>query len=172
MSCVNELANPQSLGLGRRNPATEPQPDYAWPDIRSCCITMVCHGRTISTREPSPTARTTRCSAPRTTEYHNAPDLEPLPWFDTVRADNSSQNIQPLLNYYAAAKAGTLPFCGMDRSERRAQRASPALVRHGQAYTTSLVNARWRAPTGTKQPIFLAWDDWGGSMITSPRSGR
>lgn len=33
----------------------------------------------------------------------------PLPWFDTVKADHQLGNIQSVRNFYAHAKAGTLP---------------------------------------------------------------
>jgi phospholipase C len=132
MSCVNELANPQSLGLGRRNPATEPQPDYAWTDI-----TFLLHNHGVSwayylDEGTQPDCENDAMFCDPKPQNITTPQIwNPLPWFDTVRADKQLANIQPLLNYYAAAKAGTLPFCGMDRSERRAQRASPGAREHG-----------------------------------------
>ncbi|MDP9093864.1 MAG: hypothetical protein M3N95_13260 [Actinomycetota bacterium] len=35
----------------------------------------------------------------------------PLPWFDTVRADNQESNIQPTGNYYYAARSGRYRPC-------------------------------------------------------------
>jgi phospholipase C len=86
----------------------------------------------------------------------------PLPWFDTVKADHQEGNIQSITNYYAAAKNGTLPAVSWvtpanDMSEHPAARVSA-----GQSYVTSLINAAMKGPDWNSTAIFLAWDDWGG----------
>jgi len=38
----------------------------------------------------------------------------------------------------------------------------PSLIRDGQAWTTSLINAVMQGPDWDSTAIFLTWDDWGG----------
>jgi phospholipase C len=163
MSCVNELANPQSLGMNGKNPATEPQPNYAWTDI-----TFLLHNHDVSWgyyldegTQPDCDNDAMFCD-PKPQNVSTPQIWNPLPWFETVRADNQLKNIQPLPNYYAAAKNGTLPSVVWIVPNARHSEHPPSLVSTGQSYTTSLINAAMESPDWNSTAIFLAWDDWGG----------
>lgn len=163
MSCVNELANPQSLGLNGRNTATEPQPDYAWTDI-----TFLLHNHGVSwayylDEGTQPDCDNDAMFCDLKPQNVSTPQIwNPLPWFDTVRNDNQLKNIQPLPDYYAAAKAGTLPSVVWIVPNGVHSEHPPALVSTGQSYTTSLINAAMESPDWNETAIFLTWDDWGG----------
>ena len=93
----------------------------------------------------------------------NTPGIwNPLPWFDTVKADNQLGNIQSVDHFYAAAKAGTLPAVSWVVPSGEVSEHPPAPVSYGQSYVTSLINAVMRSPDWDSTAIFLAWDDWGG----------
>jgi phospholipase C len=86
----------------------------------------------------------------------------PLPFFDTVKADHQLGNIQSVSNFYKAAAAGTLPAVSWVVPSGEVSEHPPAPVSYGQTYVTSLVNAVMRSPDWDSTAIFLAWDDWGG----------
>jgi len=93
----------------------------------------------------------------------NTPGIwNPLPWFDTVKADNQLGNIQSVDNFYSAAKAGSLPAVSWVVPSGAVSEHPPGPVSFGQSYVTSLVNAVMRSPDWKSTAIFLAWDDWGG----------
>ena len=86
----------------------------------------------------------------------------PLPFFDTVKADHQLGNIQTVSNFYRAAAAGTLPAVSWVVPSGEVSEHPPAPVSYGQTYVTSLINAVMRSPDWDSTAIFLAWDDWGG----------
>jgi phospholipase C len=86
----------------------------------------------------------------------------PLPYFDTVRADGQEGNIQSVDNFYAAARKGTLPAVSWVVPSGEVSEHPPGPVSFGQSYVTSLINAVMRGPDWDSTAIFLAWDDWGG----------
>jgi phospholipase C len=86
----------------------------------------------------------------------------PLPWFDTVKADHQVTNIQPVDRFFAAAKNGTLPSVSWVVPSGSVSEHPPARVSAGQSYVTSVVNAAMKSPDWDSTAIFLAWDDWGG----------
>jgi phospholipase C len=86
----------------------------------------------------------------------------PLPYFDTVKQDNQSGNIQSLSHFFTAAKSGTLPAVSWVIPNKTVSEHPPALVSAGQTYVTGLVNAIMRSPDWKSTAIFIAWDDWGG----------
>jgi phospholipase C len=94
----------------------------------------------------------------------------PLPYFDTVRADGDLKNIQPVTNFYDAAKKGALPAVSWVAPNGKVSEHPPALVSAGQAYVTGLINAVMQGPDWNSTAIFLAWDDWGGfyDHVTPP----
>jgi phospholipase C len=95
----------------------------------------------------------------------------PLLWFDTVREDGQSRNVQPTSNFYAAARAGTLPAVSWVVPSGAVSEHPPSPVSAGQSYVTALVNAVMRSPDWDSSAIFLAWDDWGGfyDNVAPPR---
>jgi phospholipase C len=86
----------------------------------------------------------------------------PLPWFDTVRADRQLRNITSISHFYRAARNGTLPAVSWVIPNSRVSEHPPGLVSAGQAYVTGLINTVMRGPDWKSTAIFLAWDDWGG----------
>jgi phospholipase C len=86
----------------------------------------------------------------------------PLPSFTDVRQDNQLGNIQSLSNFFASAKAGTLPAVSWIDPNGRVSEHPPALVSAGQTYVTGLIDAIMRGPDWDSTAIFLSWDDWGG----------
>jgi phospholipase C len=93
----------------------------------------------------------------------NTPGIwNPLPWFDTVKADNQLGNIQNVNNFYTQAQKGTLPAVSWVVPSSAVSEHPPAKVSVGQTYVTSLVNAVMKSPDWDSTAIFLTWDDWGG----------
>ena len=101
----------------------------------------------------------------------NVPGIwNPLPNFDTVKADGQVGNIQTTDKYLAAAKSGTLPAVSWIVPNGALSEHPPALVSTGQGYVTSLINAAMQGPEWNNTAIFLSWDDWGGfyDHVTPP----
>ena len=160
-------AGPKNSGVNAKRPnkaVVAGQPDYAWTDL-----TYLLHRDhvswgyyVVSGTEPdceNPAAET--CAA--VSQNANTPGIwNPLPWFDTVRADHQLGNIQDVGNFYSAAKKGTLPSVSWVTPSGEVSEHPPAPVSYGQSYVTSLINAVMHSPDWSSTAIFLAWDDWGG----------
>ncbi len=86
----------------------------------------------------------------------------PLPIFEDVQQDHQVRNIQPLDNYFAEAKKGTLPAVSWVTPSQADSEHPPASVHQGQAYVTAVINAAMKSPDWNSTAIFLQWDDWGG----------
>jgi phospholipase C len=140
------------------------QPIYAWTDL-----TYLLHKNKISWgyyvvsgTEPDCENDAAETCAP-VAQSANTPGIwNPLPWFDTVKADNQLGNIKDVDKFYAAAKAGTLPAVSWVVPSGEVSEHPPAPVSFGQSYVTSLINAVMKGPDWDSTAIFLAWDDWGG----------
>lgn len=171
LSCRNELQSPQSLGMKRNNRTNQVQPLYAWTDL-----TYLLHKKNVSwayylDEGTQPDCDNDEMFCDPKPQKVGAPQIwNPLPWFETVKADNELGNIQPLENYYTEAKAGTLPSVIWIVPNGKHSEHPPALVSTGQAYTTSLINAAMESPDWNETAIFLTWDDWGGfyDHVTPP----
>jgi phospholipase C len=175
-SCVN---NDQSPGLPpdfQRNnlrisaPTT---PDYAWTDL-----TYLLHRAGVSWgyyvfkgNEPDCEDDASLSCAPVKQGAKTPGIWNPLPYFDTVQQDGQLGNIQSLTNFYAAAKAGSLPAVSWIDPNGKVSEHPPALVTTGQSYVTGVINAIMRSPDWNSTAIFLAWDDWGGfyDHVTPPK---
>jgi phospholipase C len=140
------------------------QPIYAWTDL-----TYLLHRNhvswgyyVVSGTEPDCENDAAEACAP-VKQSSNTPGIwNPLPWFDTVKADGQLGNIQDVDRFYAAAKDGTLPAVSWVVPSGAVSEHPPAPVSFGQSYVTSLINALMRSPEWDSTAIFLAWDDWGG----------
>jgi len=163
MSCKNELVNPQSLGMQLNRNTREVNPEYAWTDL-----TYLLYRKNVSwayyvDEGTQPDCENDAMFCDPKPQTVSAPEIwNPLPWFETVKQDNQLGNIQPLDNYYTAAKTGTLPSVIWIVPNQLHSEHPPALVSTGQAHTTSLINAAMESPEWNETAIFLAWDDWGG----------
>ena len=161
-SCKNALqspGNPPPPGVGALNRA-----DYAWTDL-----SYLLHKSSVSwgyyvvtgTEPDCENDAAVSCAAPA--QNAKTPGIwNPLPNFDTVRQDGQVGNIQTVDNFYASAKAGTLPAVSWVVPSGPVSEHPPALVSAGQTYVTSLVNAVMQSPDWNSTAIFLSWDDWGG----------
>jgi phospholipase C len=167
MSCVNNDQNPglppdfqrNNLGIQSSTP-----PDYAWTDL-----TYLLHKAGVSWgyyvfkgTEPDCEDDAAMSCAPVAQGPRTPGIWNPLPYFDTVQQDGQLGNVQSLSNFFAAAKAGTLPAVSWIDPNGAVSEHPPALVSAGQTYVTGLINAIMRSPDWSSTAIFLSWDDWGG----------
>jgi len=167
-SCVNSLqTKPRDRPPARPaiyGGATLDQPIYAWTDLTYLLYkSHVSWGYYVVTgTEPdceNPAAET--CAPIRQTA--STPGIwNPLPFFDTVKADHQLGNIESVDRFYAAAKRGKLPAVSWVVPSGAVSEHPPAPVSYGQSYVTSLINAVMKSPDWDSSAIFLAWDDWGG----------
>jgi phospholipase C len=165
-SCRNALQRPSNppdfqrdLGITTPTP-----PDYAWTDL-----TYLLHRYGVSWgyyvfngAEPDCDGNASMSCAPVHQGARTPGIWNPLPYFDTVQQDGQLGNVQSLSNFFAAAKAGTLPAVSWITPNRTVSEHPPGLVSAGQSYVTGLVNAIMQSPDWTSTAIFLTWDDWGG----------
>ena len=164
MSCVNALQNPQSLGMNKiKNSQPVKTPDYAWTDL-----TYLLYKNNISwayyvANGTQPDCEDDQMFCSPKPQNAGTPQIwNPLPYFETVHQDNQLGNIQPLDNFYSAAKNGTLPAVSWITPNGKSSEHPPALVSAGQSYVTGLINGVMQSPDWSSTAIFLAWDDWGG----------
>ncbi len=139
-------------------------PDYAWTDL-----TYLLHKDrvswgyyVVSGSEPDCRDDASVSCAPVKQNARTPGIWNPLPYFDTVRADGQEGNIQSVANFYDQARTGKLPAVSWVVPSGAVSEHPPATSTAGQAYVTSLVNAVMRSPDWDSTAIFLAWDDWGG----------
>jgi phospholipase C len=170
-SCTNELnkpALPPDFLAGTRkkhaHTTTLSTPDYAWTDLTYLLHKYgVSWGYYVSPGQEPDCRNSSQITCTKHAQDANTPGIwNPLPYFDTVRADGQLGNIQPTQNFLTAAQQGKLPAVswvipGDDVSEH-----PPASIAAGQAYVTNIVNAVMNSPDWNSTAIFLSWDDWGG----------
>jgi phospholipase C len=159
MSCTNALDGP-SNGF---NAANANQLDYAWTDL-----TYLLHKANISWgyylsegNQPDCADDTMLCkTAPQSAAVPGI--WNPLPGFDTVKQDGQLSNIQPIDQFFVAAKNGLLPAVSWVVPDDKVSEHPPAAISSGQSYVTQLINAVMQSSNWNSTAIFLAWDDWGG----------
>ena len=167
-SCTNALQSPGTPPNGSPIPAgatpSRRSPIYAWTDL-----TYLLHKHQVSWgyyvvpgSEPDCADDSSLSCAPVKQNSRTPGIWNPLPYFDTVRNDGQLGNIQPSSNFYAQAKAGTLPAVSWVIPSGEVSEHPPGPVSFGQSYVTSLVNAVMASPDWESSAIFLSWDDWGG----------
>ena len=169
MSCMNNIAGPyqaQQFNRAVRQELATGQTsiDLAWTDI-----TWLLHAHHVSWAyyiqkggQPDCTNDSALTCVPQLQSARTPGIWNPLPLFTDVHADHQLSNIQGLKNYFAAAKAGTLPAVSWITPSQPDSEHPPASVHQGQAYVTALINAAMKSPDWNSTAIFLAWDDWGG----------
>jgi phospholipase C len=158
-SCMPAINGPP----GGVKAANAGQLDYAWTDL-----TYLLYKANVSWAyylsegsEPDCEDDSMLC-APRPQRAAVPGIWNPLPAFDTVKADNQLDNIQTVDQYYTAARNGTLPAVAWIVPNNRVSEHPPAKISVGQTYVTRLINAAMQGPDWDSTAIFLAWDDWGG----------
>ena len=167
MSCVNEVGwpdPPPDLVMRSGEVLGGPDPNYAWTDL-----TYLLHKNGVSWAyyvhdgiEPDcADADEIECTpVPQTARTPGM--FNPLLYFTTVRENGQLGNIQPIENFYEAARLGTLPAVSWIVPSYQVSEHPPMLVSAGQAYVTGLINSVMSGPEWDSTAIFLFWDDWGG----------
>jgi phospholipase C len=163
MSCVDAPDLPASPPDFKGN-LKRRIPDYAWTDL-----TYLLHKHGVSWRyyvfkgvEPDCEDDSAIVCKAIPQDAKTPGIWNPLPWFDTVRENSQLRNITSLRAFFRAARTGTLPAVSWITPTQEVSEHPPALVSHGQAYVTTLVNAIMRSPNWSSTAVFLVWDDWGG----------
>lgn len=163
-SCVNALDQPD---FPPDYPPDEPlhaPPIYAWTDL-----TWLLHKSGVSwgyfvvggTEPDCEDDDAIACKPVRQSD--KAPGIwNPLPYFDTVRADHELSNIRPVRDFARLAKAGTLPAVSWIIPSGPVSEHPPASIAEGQAFVTRIVNTMMASPDWKSSAIFISWDDWGG----------
>ncbi|MGH7744716.1 MAG: alkaline phosphatase family protein [Candidatus Dormibacteria bacterium] len=161
-SCTNALQKPGTPP--NKVPKQRKAPIYAWTDL-----TYLLHKDNVSwgyyvvagTEPDCENDSAVSCTPVK--QNAKTPGIwNPLPYFDTVKADGQEGNIQSVDNFYRAAATGTLPAVSWVVPSGEVSEHPPAPVSYGQSYVTSLINAVMHSPDWGSTAIFLAWDDWGG----------
>ena len=156
-SAVDDPADPPDWGNGTT-------PEYPWTDL-----TFLLHKNDVSWgyyvvagNEPDCENDAALSCTPKSQNAHTPGIWNPLPFFDTVKADGQLGNVQSVSNFYQHARAGTLPAVSWIVPSQPVSEHPPASIAAGQSYVTSLINAAMSSPDWGSTAIFLAWDDWGG----------
>jgi phospholipase C len=164
-SCVNENVMPEfppdyelQPGENRRDPI------YAWTDL-----TYLLHRGHVSWgyfitegTEPDCEDDDAVTCKPVPMGVSTPGIWNPLPWFDTVKADHELANIQSITHLFEDARAGTLPAVSWVVPSGPMSEHPPSSIARGQAYVTRIVNALMKSPNWKDTAIFISWDDWGG----------
>lgn len=157
-SCINALQDPGDPDTSKIPPI------YAWTDL-----TYLLHKNQVSWgyyivsgAEPDCENDSSLSCAPVRQNSKTPGIWNPLPYFDTVKQDGQLGNIQPVDNFYSAAKEGALPSVSWVVPSSEVSEHPPSPVSYGQSYVTSLINAVMAGPDWSSSAIFLSWDDWGG----------
>ena len=138
-------------------------PDYAWTDL-----TYLLHQQHVSWnyyvfKGTEPDCRDDAATCAPIKQDATTPGLwNPLLYFDTVKQDGELGNIQPLTNFYDAARRGALPAVTWIAPTDKVSEHAPAKISTGQQYVAGLINAIMSGPDWNSTAIFLNWDDWGG----------
>jgi phospholipase C len=179
MSCADALQSPDpptDFGRGRaragaragraggRAARAGTPPDYAWTDLT---YLLHAHGvrwayYVMKGTQPDCEDDDAMDCAPVPQAAHTPGIWNPLPNFDTVKQDGELKNIQDMSRFFDAVRTGSLPNVSWLCPANTYSEHPPALVSHGQAYVTGVINAIMRSPLWDSTAIFLSWDDWGG----------
>jgi phospholipase C len=163
---------PQYLPASSSHVLAPSRPDYAWTDLTYLLFQHNVSWRYYLAEGTQPDCyNDAETCAPRPQRVGTPQIWNPLPYFDTVHQDNQIRNIQPVSEFYVAAKAGTLPQVAWVVPNGETSEHPPARISAGQTYVTQLINATMHSPDWSSTAIFLAWDDWGGfyDHVAPPR---
>ncbi|HEX4491515.1 MAG TPA: alkaline phosphatase family protein [Acidimicrobiia bacterium] len=163
-SAICDVPHVVSSCLNDESKTPSSQPDYAWTDVtyllKQAGVSwnyFVFNGTEPDCIDPNALVCVPRPLDAKTGGYWN-----PLPKFDTVRADKQLPNIQSVTNFVTDARSGTLPSVSWVVPTSSVSEHPSATVSDGQKYITYLMNSVMQGPDWDSTAIFLAWDDWGG----------
>ncbi len=162
MSCRSSVNHPGSPPHSPDNP-TAKAPDYAWTDL-----TYLLHKNGISwgyyvQKGGLPDCVTGQMFCRLIPQNSWTESIwNPLPWFDTVRADGETTNVQGLGRFFDALSTSSLPAVSWVIPGDKDSEHPPSTVTDGQTYVTGLINSIMRSSAWKSTAIFLTWDDWGG----------
>ena len=149
MSCVN---NDEAPG-----------PDFAWTDL-----TYLLHKYHVSWSYyvfpgTQPDCADDKVTCKQLPQNADTPSIwNPLPAFDDVKQDGQLGDVQPIQQFYLAARKGRLPAVSWIDPADAVSEHPPSNIRAGENYVTGLINTIMRGRDWKSTAIFLAWDDWGG----------
>src|SRR5207247_10968377 len=164
-------SNSRNNAMPRRTPTGKPlllckqkdAPPFAWTDL-----TYLLHKNHVPWGYYVATGTEPDCQNPAhitcapVRQNARTPSIwNPLPFFDTVKENDQTDNIQSVERFYAAAKKGRLPAVSWVVPSGVVSEHPPARVSDGMAYVTSLLNAVMSGPDWNYTAIFATWDDWG-----------
>jgi phospholipase C len=162
MSCRSAVQDPGSPPHTPGNPTDKP-PDFAWTDL-----TYLLHKYGVSWRYYVQQGGVPDCAnsqmfcAPIPQNSWTPGIWNPLRWFDTVRNDRQTSNVEGLGHFFTALQTGSLPQVSWIVPGDRDSEHPPNSVAVGQSYVTGLINSIMRSSAWNSTAIFLSWDDWGG----------
>ena len=109
-SCRNNDGNPGSIPTPG---SSSPPPIFAWTDLTYLLYRHhVSWAYYLKTGEQPDCEDGAAVACPPVKQNARTPGIwNPLPYFDTVKADHQEGNIQDLSNFYPAASAGRCPPC-------------------------------------------------------------
>ncbi len=161
--CTNAYA-PESCVSSNDPAIPNGQPEYAWTDL-----TYLLYRHNVSWgyyifngTEPDCDDNAAMSCAPVQQGPTTQGIWNPLISFTDVAQDGQLGNIQSISNFYAAAKAGTLPAVSWVIPNLNVSEHPGEPVSAGQTYVTGLINAIMQSSDWGSTAIFLSWDDWGG----------
>ena len=164
--------SPPDVKNGRAAAGTGKAPIYAWTDMTYLLHkNQVSWGYYVATgTEPDCQDDSAVTCAPIKQNAKTPGIWNPLPYFDTVKADGQLGNIQSVDNFLGQASGGTLPAVSWVAPSGDVSEHPPSRISSGQAYVTTLINAVMKGPDWNSTAIFLSWDDWGGfyDHVTPP----
>jgi phospholipase C len=164
-ACAPAIENPDlPLDFQAHKHPGRPAPVYAWTDL-----TYLMHRAHVSWRYYVSTGSEPDCedeaalTCPAVKQSARTPGIwNPLPSFDTVRADHQLQNVTSVSHFRRAAASGHLPDVSWVIPSAAVSEHPSAKISDGQAYVTGLVNDIMHGPEWSSTAILLSWDDWGG----------
>ncbi len=162
-SCKNSPDAPGDTPNWGPHPTKKP-PIYAWTDL-----TYLLHKHHVSWRyyffnghEPPCESNATHPCRPTANGPTSYTIWYPLKWFDTVKNDKQTKNVESINGLFKDARKGKLPAVSWVVPSVPASEHPPSLVSAGQTYVTGVINALMHSKDWKSTAIFVSWDDWGG----------
>jgi phospholipase C len=161
-TCRSSLKNPD---LDRPDQV----PDYGWTDLTYLLYKHHVSWRYYVAQGTQPDCDDGAMTCAPQPQTVGTPVWNPLPDFVTPHQDGQLGNIRPASNFFAAARSGHLPAVAWVVPNQTYSEHPTGRVSDGQYWVTSLVNTIMRGPNWKSTAIFVTWDDWAASTITSSR---